>query len=448
MHITVALSEFKKRRIEPPEVNVNSDKDSADEDEAGLMDNLSVRQLTAGAEVVARLVPDNYLQEEDDKIEEVACEERPPTKNPKSNASSVTWVKRDITEEHSIFPELDYTNFRDKTLTEIFALFKNFSDPKITVEELRIFFAILYMSGYNTVPSKRSYWENASDVPEQNLNFDECIVAYYGRHSCKQFIRGKPIRFGYKIWCLSAAPLVQMLDEFDEPKKALPFRFYFDNLFTGILLLTHLKQLDYGARGTIRENWISKQCSLTESKKMKKYQGETYEFRKNTDGVLLARWKDNSVVTVASTCYCAEPPVNVSRKPKGSEKSTIAKLYEVVVYHEVSEIGVTVASSVFVQTKDKGASDFFKPSEDGFESSAHATSRPKSSSLPASKFGGDKRASSRKLKAAAGKKPKVAKSNERIYGYNPIGEWISFQEPEICLLVERITVLVYRDILE
>lgn len=30
---------------------------------------------------------------------------------------------------------------------------------------------------------------------------DEIMVPYYGRHSSKQFIRGKPIRFGYKVNC-------------------------------------------------------------------------------------------------------------------------------------------------------------------------------------------------------------------------------------------------------
>jgi len=29
------------------------------------------------------------------------------------------------------------------------------------------------------------------------------MVPYYGRHSSKQFIRGKPIRFGFKMWCLN-----------------------------------------------------------------------------------------------------------------------------------------------------------------------------------------------------------------------------------------------------
>ncbi|KAL3258170.1 hypothetical protein MRX96_046422 [Rhipicephalus microplus] len=33
-----------------------------------------------------------------------------------------------------------------------------------------------------------------------SLSIDESMVPYYGHYSCKMFIRGKPIRFGYKIW--------------------------------------------------------------------------------------------------------------------------------------------------------------------------------------------------------------------------------------------------------
>lgn len=33
---------------------------------------------------------------------------------------------------------------------------------------------------------------------------DEAMVPYYGKHGCKQFIRGKPVRFGYKVWCLAS----------------------------------------------------------------------------------------------------------------------------------------------------------------------------------------------------------------------------------------------------
>jgi len=39
--------------------------------------------------------------------------------------------------------------------------------------------------------------------PSPQLDYDESMVAYFGRHGCKQFIRGKPIRFGYKVWSLN-----------------------------------------------------------------------------------------------------------------------------------------------------------------------------------------------------------------------------------------------------
>lgn len=115
------------------------------------------------------------------------------------------------------------------------------------------------MTGYNKLPEKKSYWDTKPDmlnkiisdcmrrdrfvqfmrfihcadntridysdkmykrrplikiveakfvehfVPTENLDFDESMVKYYGRHGCKQFIRGKPIRFGYKVWALNSS---------------------------------------------------------------------------------------------------------------------------------------------------------------------------------------------------------------------------------------------------
>lgn len=34
--------------------------------------------------------------------------------------------------------------------------------------------------------------------PHQYLSYDESMIKYYGRHGCKQYLKGKPIRFGYK----------------------------------------------------------------------------------------------------------------------------------------------------------------------------------------------------------------------------------------------------------
>ena len=36
----------------------------------------------------------------------------------------------------------------------------------------------------------------------RDLSIDESMTPYFGRHSMKMFIKAKPIRFGFKWWCL------------------------------------------------------------------------------------------------------------------------------------------------------------------------------------------------------------------------------------------------------
>lgn len=138
-----------------------------------------------------------------------------------------------------------------------YALFLNDANPKITCDEMKCCLAILILSGYAELPGRDFYWDSNADmrnqmvsqamrrdrfrqiirylhcadntkpnqsdkawklrslmdmikqkfmenwIPEEHLDFDESMIKYFGRHSCKQFIRGKPIRFGYKMWCLN-----------------------------------------------------------------------------------------------------------------------------------------------------------------------------------------------------------------------------------------------------
>ena len=94
---------------------------------------------------------------------------------------------------------------------------------------------------------------------EENVCVDEAIIPNYGKHSAKQYIKGKPINFGYKLWCLNSRldylALYELysgksqivpalgLDESVVTKlmKPLPqnlsFHVTFDNLFTSLNLL-------------------------------------------------------------------------------------------------------------------------------------------------------------------------------------------------------------------
>jgi hypothetical protein len=428
--------------IEPPDPAVNSDEDSADEDEGGLIDNLTGRQLRAGAEVVfadgRRIGTDeadssNGTESRREKGGKktagqkrgIPSEQQPKAKKTKSApVKASSWCDADLPKWDPVFPAGDYSAVRGMSASNAFelffdddllalmcdestryALFLNCPDPKISVDEMKVFIAILILSGYNQVPGKRLYWEKSDDVrndmvynamrrdrfiqimrfvhfadntapdltdkmwklrpimdqlkskflsqyrPEQQMDYDESMVAYYGKHSCKQFIRGKPIRFGFKVWSLNtvggylvnfevyqglnprrnpiyeenfgkaAAPLVQMIDDIPAEKQFLPYHFYFDNLFTGVKLLTYLKERGYAGTGTIRENRVPKDCQLTLKKDMMKKNRGTFESLVcKDDGIMITRWVDNAVVTMASTGHGTSPMAAVQRYSKAEKK--------------------------------------------------------------------------------------------------------------------------------
>lgn len=130
----------------------------------------------------------------------------------------------------------------------------------VSKDELKVFVGVLLVSGYSIVSRRRMYWETSDDThnktiadaisrnrfdyimahlhccdnynldknnkfakmtplfeelntrflqfaPVQiNYSVDEAMIEYFGRHPTKQFIRGKPIRWGYKFW-VGATPL-------------------------------------------------------------------------------------------------------------------------------------------------------------------------------------------------------------------------------------------------
>lgn len=113
---------------------------------------------------------------------------------------------------------------------------------------------------------------------EQQLSIDESTVPYYRRHGCKQFIKGKPIRYGYKVWCLNTkfgylfqfeayqgAGTVEYIDDLcmggsvvmdliSELPQNFPYELYFDNFFTNFALIDHLSKKGIAATGTRPSN--------------------------------------------------------------------------------------------------------------------------------------------------------------------------------------------------
>ena len=111
-----------------------------------------------------------------------------------------------------------------------------------------------------------------------DYSIDEKIVGYYDRHPIKQFIRGKPIRFGFKEWALcsssgytykfsvyqgaSSTPREQLLgsEVVLDLLRDVPvgISVHFDNFFTSIFLMKQLTTKQYRTTGTFRLNRVQR----------------------------------------------------------------------------------------------------------------------------------------------------------------------------------------------
>lgn len=265
-----------------------------------------------------------------------------------------------------------------------------------TADEVRAFLGVLLVSGYSPAPRRHLYWSHDTDVHNeaisatmprnrfveimrylhlsdnakldaddkfskvrllisllnerflqyftflktQHLSIDESMVPYFGKHGAKQFIRGKPIRFGYKMWVL-ATPLGYVL-QFDPYQGARgrqveypglgmggsvvvdliselqadigdSFHLTFDNLFTSLPLVDCLTEKKIGCTGTIRSNRIG-DCPLRPVKEIEKTPRGTFDYATDTNnGVLVVRWNDNNVVHAVSNMVGVYPVQSAKR---------------------------------------------------------------------------------------------------------------------------------------
>jgi hypothetical protein len=267
-----------------------------------------------------------------------------------------------------------------------YALQKNNHNFIVTDNEIKNFIGILLFSGYHKLPRERLYWSLDEDLGtsvvassmsrnryheikkyfhlcnneedqsvrplmnklnknfiqwgifDENLSIDEAMIKYYGHHSSKQFIRGKPVRFGYKDWMLCSSsgycykfdtycgakqevtklPLgskvvLDLLEVVDNPSDHIIF---FDNYFSSHLLIKQLRDMGYRATGTIRDNRVKK-CPLSTKLQTKNEKRGYFDFRYDAENlVLLVRWKDNSLVTMITNYDCIQPMAKVKRWSK------------------------------------------------------------------------------------------------------------------------------------
>ncbi|XP_066253025.1 piggyBac transposable element-derived protein 2-like [Euwallacea similis] len=262
------------------------------------------------------------------------------------------------------------------TESDKYAQQKN-SALNVKKEEIYVVLGAMLLSGYSKCPKKHMYWNNSDDVPkilynsiclnrfefilphlhfndnflidktdklyklrpliehlnksfkehgglEEHISIDEDMISYYGKHYAKQFIKGKPTRFGYKNWALCTNTEYCVTFEIYTDKSGtehvkrfglggdvvmnllknamighnLDYKIYFDNYFTTLVLLRHLAKMKICVLGTVHENKMVR-CPFPDKKKWSTKPRGSYKFLAS-ESVLIVKWKDNKVVSVAS----------------------------------------------------------------------------------------------------------------------------------------------------
>lgn len=168
---------------------------------------------------------------------------------------------------------------------------------------------------------------------------DEQMVAFAGRVPAKQVVKSKPNPVGVKIFVrcstdglahdfelyqgkgtgidrefsylgLGGCVVMRLVESFPQHRN---LKLFFDNYFTSVLLLRELKSIGILATGTIRSNRLLG-CQLKGEKEMRKDERGSTDIKVTEAGdVALVRWKDNNLVTVASTQVSTGETKAVSR---------------------------------------------------------------------------------------------------------------------------------------
>ena len=179
------------------------------------------------------------------------------------------------------------------------------------------------------------------------------MIAYFGKNSLKQAIRNKPIRFGYKAWCLatvsgylvtfdlyqgvgvgtnhqanvvnvgaSGASVLDLLDILPEDKRRLSYHIFGDNYFSSLKLVDSLVERNYNYTGRIRSDRLKGKPNLTSSDQFKKKTEDPVKLsvckmivKPLSDGMII-----NAPVTLISSVLGDQPAATCSRYSRSSKR--------------------------------------------------------------------------------------------------------------------------------
>ncbi len=404
--------------LHPPGDGDNSDEN---DDETPCFSNLPLSLLLSNAET-------NLGQQEGQSYEQEPAKKR--QKKPKINWASgalpipeYQYNRSEISFQEDCVDPIDFflTIFDEKIQTFIHEQTNLYSDVNASLNEILVVIGVLLASGVVTQSRRRDYWSSSSlkknsaiasaisqkryeiifshlhfmpkdaissndkfqkvrllisllnksflkNAPTTNaFSIDESMIPYFGRHGCKQFIRGKPIRFGFKVWmaatiegyCVQLQPYPGVAEKPGEDydlsssgnvifffSKILsshfsdqrPISVTMDNYFSSLPLMQALREkLGVLSTGTVRRNRIPSFPFDDKNEKTKK-RGSMEIYHDSSHGVNLVSWKDNKSVLIASTLHGVDPVAQTQRYSR-QERKKIAVARPAIVKHYNETMG-------------------------------------------------------------------------------------------------------------
>eukprot|EP00105_Crassostrea_gigas_P041980 XP_019926128.1 PREDICTED: piggyBac transposable element-derived protein 3-like [Crassostrea gigas] len=211
--------------------------------------------------------------------------------------------------------------------------------------------------------------------PEENHAVDEIMVSFKGKSSLKQYIRGKPNPWGFKLWGRAGASGI--LYDFDvyqgssekaansigvggdvvlklcstlEPRN---YKIFADNYFTSLPLVKALQDRSLWYVGTVRSN-RPKGCILKSEKELKKEGRGSVDFKVETScNIIALRWFDNKSVDVVSSYVGLKSIGEVRRWDKKAKQFIIVKRPNIIETYNKLMGGVDLLDSLVSLYKQK-----------------------------------------------------------------------------------------------
>lgn len=217
--------------------------------------------------------------------------------------------------------------------------------------------------------------KNFQSIPlEQYLSIDEQMCSCKARSFIKQYMPLKPSKWGFKLFVLCGSSGFaynfeiytgqENVIEQKEPNlgasanvvvrlakiipKYLRYRLYFDNYYTTLSLLQYLFKSGIHSLGTIRRNRIPN-CKLPLEKDMiKMSRGTSMEYVAEYEGVSISSivWKDNKMVTLASTFVGEHPKSTIKRFDRVSKKDVQIECPNIIKEYNRHMGGVDLLDSI------------------------------------------------------------------------------------------------------